>query len=58
MILPGLDPEQATFEVMSGADRVRDAFQAPFRLADQTPTLTCSIGVALYPTDAQDGVRR
>ena len=39
-----------------GAQRVRDAFQAPFRLADQTPTLTCSIGVAIYPLDAQDGV--
>ena len=25
--------------------RVRESFQAPFRLADQTPTLTCSIGV-------------
>src|SRR5213075_2270636 len=36
--------------------RVREAFQAPFRLADQTPTLTCSIGVAVYPVDAQDGV--
>ena len=29
---------------------------APFRLADQTPTLTCSIGVAVYPADAQDGI--
>jgi len=56
VILPGLDPEQATFEVMAVLTRVRDAFQAPFRLADQTPTLTCSLGVALYPTDADDGV--
>ncbi|MBK9114680.1 MAG: EAL domain-containing protein [Betaproteobacteria bacterium] len=56
VILPGLDPEPAMFEVMTVLTRVRDAFQAPFRLADQTPTLTCSIGVALYPGDAQDGV--
>ena len=56
VILPGLAPEPATFEIMTVLKRVRDAFQAPFRLADQTPTLTCSIGVALYPADAQDGV--
>jgi diguanylate cyclase (GGDEF)-like protein len=56
VILPGLPPEPATFEVMTVLTRVREAFQAPFRLADQTPTLTCSIGVALYPIDAQDGV--
>ena len=49
VILPGLDPEQATFEVMTVLTRVREAFLAPFRLADQTPTLTCSIGVAMYP---------
>ncbi len=56
VILPGLTPEQATFEVMAVLTRVRDAFQAPFRLADQTPTLTCSLGVALYPIDADDPV--
>jgi EAL domain-containing protein (putative c-di-GMP-specific phosphodiesterase class I) len=27
---------------------------APFRLVDQTPTLTCSIGVSVYPLDATD----
>ncbi len=56
VILPGLPAEPATFEVMTVLTRVREAFQAPFRLADQTPTLTCSVGVALYPVDAQDGV--
>jgi len=56
VILPGLDNEPASFEVMTVLSRVREAFQAPFRLADQTPTLTCSIGVAFYPVDAQDGV--
>jgi diguanylate cyclase (GGDEF)-like protein len=56
VILPGLDPEPAMFEVMTVLQRVRDVFQAPFRLADQTPTLTCSIGVAVYPADAQDGI--
>ena len=56
VILPGLDPEQGSYEVMTVLNRVRDAFEAPFRLADQTPTLTGSIGVAMYPLDAQDGV--
>ena len=56
VILPGLDPTQAMSEVMVVVNRVRDAFLAPFRLADQMPTLTCSAGVALYPTDAQDVV--
>ncbi len=54
--LPSLDGAHATFEVMAVLNRVRDAFDAPFRLGDQTPTLTCSIGVALYPLDAQDAV--
>ncbi|MEO8751904.1 MAG: EAL domain-containing protein [Casimicrobiaceae bacterium] len=56
VILPGLAPEPAMFEIMTVLARVREAFQAPFRLADQTPTLTCSIGVALFPADAQDGI--
>ncbi len=56
VILPGLDPEQASFEVMMVLNRVREAFNSAFRLADQAPTLTCSAGVALYPIDARDGV--
>ena len=56
VILPGLDPAHATFEVMTVLQRVRDSFQAPFRLVDQTPTLTCSIGVSVYPLDAVDPV--
>ena len=36
--------------------RIRESFLAPFRLADQTPTLTCSIGVSMYPLDANDTV--
>jgi diguanylate cyclase (GGDEF)-like protein len=56
IVLPVLDPQQATFEVMAVLTRVRESFLAPFRLADQTPTLTCSIGIAMYPQDAQDGV--
>jgi diguanylate cyclase (GGDEF)-like protein len=56
LILGGLDPAQASFEVMTVITRVREAFLAPFRLVDQMPTLTCSIGVAIYPFDAQDGV--
>jgi diguanylate cyclase (GGDEF)-like protein len=56
VILPGLDPSHGSFEVMTVIQRIRDAFNAPFRLSDQMPTLTCSIGVAVYPLDATDGV--
>ncbi len=56
VILPGLDPAHATFETMTVLARVRESFLAPFRLADQTPTLTCSIGVSMYPLDANDTV--
>lgn len=54
VILPGLDPAHATFEIMAVLTRVRESFLAPFRLADQMPTLTCSIGVSVYPVDATD----
>jgi diguanylate cyclase (GGDEF)-like protein len=54
VILPGLDPAHAAFEVMAVLTRVRESFLAPFRLADQAPTLTCSIGVSVYPVDAAD----
>ena len=56
VVLPGLDPAHASFEVMSVINRIRESFHAPFRLSDQVPTLTCSIGVAVYPLDAGDGV--
>ena len=56
VILPGLDPAHATFETMTVLARVRESFLAPFHLADQTPTLTCSIGVSMYPLDANDSV--
>ncbi|HKE42121.1 MAG TPA: EAL domain-containing protein [Casimicrobiaceae bacterium] len=54
IVLPGLDPEKATFEIMTVLGRIRESFLAAFRLGDQTPTLTCSIGVSLYPLDAGD----
>ena len=54
VVLPGLDPDKATFETMNVITRVRESFLAPFRLGDQTPTLTCSIGVSVYPVDAAD----
>jgi len=54
IILPGLDPDKATFEIMAVLGRVRESFLAAFRLGDQTPTLTCSVGVSLYPVDAGD----
>ena len=56
VILPGLDPAHATFETMTVLARIRESFLAPFRLADQTPTLTCSIGVSMFPLDASDTV--
>ncbi len=54
VVLPGLDAAHATFEIMTVLSRVREAFLAPFRLANQMPTLTCSVGVSIYPLDAQD----
>ena len=56
LILPGLDPANATFETMSVLSRVRESFLAPFRISDQMPTLTCSIGVSMFPHDAIDPV--
>ncbi len=56
LILPGLDPAHATFETMTVLARVRESFLAPFRLSDQTPTLTSSIGVSMYPLDATEPV--
>ena len=54
VILPSLDPGKATFEIMAVLTRVRESFLAPFRLGEQTPTLTCSVGVSIYPIDADD----
>jgi len=54
VVLPALDPDKATFEIMQVITRVRESFLAPFRLGDQTPTLTCSVGVSVYPVDAAD----
>jgi len=54
VILPALDPDKATFEIMQVITRVRESFLAAFRLGDQTPTLTCSLGVSVYPVDAAD----
>src|SRR5574337_1355950 len=56
VILPGLDPAQGALEVLAVIQRIRESLLAPFRLGDQTPTLTCSIGVAMYPLDAHDSV--
>ncbi len=56
LVLPGLDPAHATFETMTVLARVRESFLAPFRLSDQVPTLTCSIGVSMYPIDGNDPV--
>jgi len=56
VILPGLDPSHGSFEVMTVIQRIREAFHAPFHLGEQMPTLTCSIGVAVHPLDANDGV--
>ena len=56
LVLPSLGASDATYEVMAVISRVRDSFLEPFRLSDQIPTLTCSIGVAIYPVDAPDAV--
>jgi len=54
IVLPALDPAKATFEIMTVLTRVRESFLSSFRLGEQTPTLTCSIGVSIYPVDADD----
>ena len=56
LVLPSLGAADATYEVMAVISRVRESFKEPFRLSDQIPTLTCSIGVAIYPVDAPDAV--
>jgi diguanylate cyclase (GGDEF)-like protein len=56
VILPGLDPAHATTETSNVLARVRETFLMPFQLADQMPTLTCSMGVSMYPLDADDAV--
>jgi diguanylate cyclase (GGDEF)-like protein len=56
VILPGLDPAHVTFETMTVLSRIRESLLAPFKLADQMPTLTCSVGVSMYPIDAEDPV--
>jgi diguanylate cyclase (GGDEF)-like protein len=56
VVLPGLDPAHATFETMTVLARIRESFLLPFKLGDQTPTLTCSIGVSMFPLDATDTV--
>jgi diguanylate cyclase (GGDEF)-like protein len=56
VVLPGLDPLHVTFETMTVLSRIRESLLAPFKLADQMPTLTCSVGVSMYPIDAEDPV--
>ena len=56
LVLPSLNASDATFEVMAVISRIRESFKEPFRLSDQIPTLTCSIGVAIYPVDAPDAI--
>jgi diguanylate cyclase (GGDEF)-like protein len=36
------------------ANEVREALRAPFELGGHSPTLTASIGIAMYPDDATD----
>ncbi|MBA5639023.1 EAL domain-containing protein [Duganella sp. LX20W] len=36
------------------ANEVREALRAPFELGEHHPTLTASIGIAMYPDDATD----
>ncbi|HEY4139450.1 MAG TPA: EAL domain-containing protein [Casimicrobiaceae bacterium] len=56
LVLPSLSAADATFEVMAVISRVRESFIESFGLSDQISTLTCSIGVAIYPVDAPDAI--
>jgi diguanylate cyclase (GGDEF)-like protein/PAS domain S-box-containing protein len=41
---------------ISVAEKIRAALGQPFALAGQSLTISCSIGIALYPEHGQDGV--
>jgi diguanylate cyclase (GGDEF)-like protein/PAS domain S-box-containing protein len=51
--LAGLDPELVVAE--SVASRVHEALQRPFDLSGTPFTASASIGISLFPRDAQDG---
>jgi diguanylate cyclase (GGDEF)-like protein/PAS domain S-box-containing protein len=51
VILEGLaDPSQAA----AVAEKISQGFIAPFQLSGRTVTVSASIGITLYPSDAQD----
>ncbi|MBI3147373.1 MAG: EAL domain-containing protein [Betaproteobacteria bacterium] len=56
IVVPGLQPAHSTHYVMELLARVQRAFATPFTLAGQDLTVTVSIGIALYPEDANDPV--
>src|SRR5438270_3794462 len=54
VILPGLDPEKATFEIIQVLPPVPEPSLPPVRLAVRTPPPTCSSGVPFNPATAAD----
>ncbi|ABC31207.1 predicted signal transduction protein containing a membrane domain, an EAL and a GGDEF domain [Hahella chejuensis KCTC 2396] len=49
-----LENIKTSFEATLVSERLRSAIDRPFTVDDQTFHLTCSIGIALYPTDSRD----
>ncbi|AXF56150.1 bifunctional diguanylate cyclase/phosphodiesterase [Salicibibacter kimchii] len=41
-------------EVEAVAERIRDSFKEPFELNGTSQTLSCSIGISLFPSDGRD----
>lgn len=58
VLLPNLQPEQqlAAPEALLVAERLRVAVAQPFNLAFQEYTVTCSIGLAMFPDSASDAL--
>lgn len=51
VVLPDLGTEEAPARA---ADKIISALSAPFRVGEDYVEISCSIGIALYPRDAQD----
>lgn len=56
ILLPalGADLHQARWQAQAAADKILGFFSQPIELNGHQVTVSCSIGIALYPHDAQD----
>lgn len=56
VLLPALsaEPQQARLQALATAEKILSFLAHPLFLNDHQVTVTCSIGIALFPHDAQD----